>query len=166
VLQDKLGPDAPTGDEFFMAIGALCGFNPSTHFIDIIGIKDRRIPHSWHQDSGRSVTKTSTDDTDAHDDISQDELSKTCYTVVLGFPCENEYDCAGVFSHVVKLAEEHFAPDGHNHNEPLLFEGLVDDNFIIRPSFGLGREILRYRDVDILHSAPDVQYRSSVMRFM
>jgi len=86
---------------------------------------------------------------------------------MLGFPCQDQDDnCAGVFSHVVKLAEEHIAPEGHNVNEPLLFQGTVDQKYIVRPVFGLGKEILRYRDVDVLHSAPDVQYRSSVMRFM
>mmetsp|Transcript_4850 Transcript_4850/g.5613 ORF Transcript_4850/g.5613 Transcript_4850/m.5613 type:complete len:116 (-) Transcript_4850:345-692(-) len=94
------------------------------------------------------------------------ERTNSCYTVMLGFPCEDEYDCVGVFSHVVKLAEEHSAPEGHNVNEPLLFEGIVNEDFIVRPAFGLGKEILRYRDVDVLHSAPDAQYRSSVMRFM
>lgn len=167
VLRDKLGINAPDGDQFIMALGGLCGVNPSTHWIDIIGIKDRRVTHAWHQDTGRSVSifpnDESTDTTNSNND---NERSNSCYTVMLGFPCEDEYDCAGVFSHVVKLAEEHSAPEGHNVNEPILFEGVVDEEFIVRPAFGLGKEILRYRDVDVLHSAPDAQYRSSVMRFM
>merc|ERR1712238_261166 len=69
VLQEKLGPNAPTGDAFIMALGSLCGYNPSTHYIDIIGIKDRRIPHSWHQDSGRSITHTTSPTSDETNDV-------------------------------------------------------------------------------------------------
>jgi len=165
VLQSKLGTgnDVPTGDEFMMSLGRLCGYRPSTHWMDIIGVKDRVVTHSWHQDTGRSHP-------DAppyydNEDHSQDENS--CYTVMLGFPMEDEYDGTGVFSHVIKLSEEHWAPDGmYSGNEPVLFTGKIDQKCIVRPSFGLGREILRYRDIDVLHSAPDVIYRSSVMRFM
>jgi len=147
VLQDRLGDGAPTGDEFIMALGRLCGFNPSTHWIDIIGIKDRRVAHSWHQDTGRSVTTLSTDDVNVNTDVNANanEPGNFCYTVMLGFPCEDQYDCTGVFSHVLKLAEEHSAPEGHNVNEPLLFEGVVREESIVRPKFGLGKEILRYR---------------------
>ena len=85
---------------------------------------------------------------------------------MVGFPFENEYSGCGVFSHVIKLKNEHLAPDGHNKNEPVLFEGSAGDEYIFRPEFTLGREVLRYRDVDVVHSAPDAVYRQSVMRFM
>mmetsp|Transcript_8517 Transcript_8517/g.16044 ORF Transcript_8517/g.16044 Transcript_8517/m.16044 type:complete len:414 (+) Transcript_8517:101-1342(+) len=153
VLQDTLGSEAPTGDEFMMKLGQLCGVNPSNHWIDIIGIKDRKISHSWHQDTGVSFDKS-------------DNIGTSKYTVMLGFPLEDEYTGCGVFSHVIKLDYQHLAPDGHNVNEPILFEGTVDDSFIVRPIFTLGKEIIRYGDVDVLHSAPDVTYRQSVMRFM
>jgi hypothetical protein len=42
----------------------------------------------------------------------------------------------------------------------------VDEQYIVRPKFAEGREIIVYRDVDVLHSSPDVAYRASVMRFM
>lgn len=54
VLRQYLGEESPTGDEFMETIGALCGSEPSYHWIDIVGVMNRKIPHSWHQDSGRS----------------------------------------------------------------------------------------------------------------
>lgn len=50
--------------------------------------------------------------------------------------------------------------------EPVLFAGSVPEEFIVRPIYEPGKEIIRYRDVDVLHSAPDVTYRTSIMRFM
>lgn len=128
VLRETLGTDAPTGDEFMMALGGLCGTNPTAHWIDIIGVKDRVVSHSWHQDTGVSYDKDS---------------KKSRYTVMLGFPLEDEYCGCGVFSHAIPLKYEHLAPSGHNENEPVLFQGTADDEFIIRPKFSCGREILR-----------------------
>jgi len=146
VLQEYLGDDAPTGDEFMDTIGGLCGSKPSTHWIDIVGVLTRRIPHSWHQDTGNSP-----------------ENSKT---VLLGFPPKDNYDGVGVFSHVVKLEKEQWAPEDHSPVEPVLYRQEIDDEYIVRPRFAEGREIIAYRDVDVLHSSPDVAYRTSVMRFM
>lgn len=146
-LQDYLGDSAPTGDEFMDTIGALCGSKPSTHWIDIVGITDRKISHSWHQDTGRSA-------------------SGSTYTVLLGFPIEDEYTGVGVFSHLVKLEKEQWAEEDHPPSEPVLFTGSIEEKYIYRPQFTKGKEVIFYRDVDVLHSAPDVAYRSSVMRFM
>jgi hypothetical protein len=44
--------------------------------------------------------------------------------------------------------------------------GTIDEHHIVRPSYAPGRELLMYRDIDVLHSSPDVAYRTSVMRFM
>ncbi len=179
VLKKYLGDDAPTGDQFMMKIGSLCGVNPSNHWIDIIGVKDRMVSHSWHQDTGRSFDFDLHSDLDANghggngesgngdDDKNKYNLEKSSrYTVMLGFPPEDNYTGTGVFSHAIKLTNEQLAPVGHNDNEPVLYEGEVDEEYIVRPLFSFGREILRYRDVDTLHSAPDVVYRKSVMRFM
>ncbi len=187
VLKDKLGDEAPTGDEFMMKIGSLCGLNPSNHWIDIIGVKDRVVSHSWHQDTGKSYNDKEGGSSDGSSDGCSDGRSDGCsdgcsdsssvgensntldhsrYTVMLGFPEEDEYEGTGVFSHAIKLNEEHLAPHNHNDNEPVLFEGVVDEKFVVRPSFLLGKELLIYRDIDTLHSAPDVVYRKSVMRFM
>jgi len=136
-----------------IAVGGLCGENPSAHWIDIIGVKDRILSHSWHQDTGVS-----------YPGVSNPKNSR--YTVMLGFPMEDEYIGCGVFSHAIKLEHEHVAPEGHSENEPVLFEGTANKEYIIRPTFSLGKEIIRYRDTDVLHSAPDVAYRQSVMRYM
>jgi hypothetical protein len=47
-----------------------------------------------------------------------------------------------------------------------LFDGTVEETHIVRPKYAPGRELLLYRDIDVLHSAPDIPYRTSVMRFM
>lgn len=146
VLKSKLGEKGPTGDEFMKSIGELCGMKPSTHFIDIFGVQDRKINHSWHLDCGRSPDDSR--------------------TVLLGFPPEDNYDGCGVFSHIISLQSECLAPMGHARNEPILFSGTTGDEYIVRPRYGPGREIISYRDVDVLHSAPDVTYRTSIMRFM
>eukprot|EP00980_Cylindrotheca_fusiformis_P028247 scaffold22589_cov138-Cylindrotheca_fusiformis.AAC.10 len=147
VLSKALGENAPTGDELFQAIGNLCGKKPSTHFIDIYGVQDRNISHSFHLDSGRSVANSTR-------------------TVLWGWPREDQYDGCGVFSHVIPLEYECWAPEDHPRMEPVLFDGTFEEQYIVRPRFQPGRELLIFRDVDVLHSAPDVTYRTSVMRFM
>lgn len=147
VLTDALGEEtAPSGDELFEAIGKLCGSNPSTHFIDIYGVQDRKINHSFHLDFGKSMGSTQ--------------------TVLWGFPREDDYSGCGVFSHVIALEKECLAPEEHPRMEPILFDGNFDEEYIVRPKYEPGRELLIYRDIDVLHSAPDVTYRTSVMRFM
>jgi hypothetical protein len=150
VLQQYLGDRAPTGDEFMDTIGALCGSQPQTHWIDIVGVLNRRVPHSWHQDTGRC------------------SADGTTYTVLLGFPAHNNYNGTGVFSHLIRLQREQWAHDKHPWNQPVVYgrDLAVDESQIVRPRFAAGREIIRYRDVDVLHSSPDVAYRTSVMRFM
>jgi hypothetical protein len=136
----------PSGDDLFRAIGKLCGERASTHFIDIFGVQDRSINHSWHLDAGCSPG--------------------SCRTVLWGFPPEDSYSGCGVFSHVVPLTKECLAPPDHNRMEPVLFEGKIPEEFIVRPLYEEGKELLLYRDIDVLHSAPDVAYRTSIMRFM
>lgn len=148
VLKSNLGETAPTGDEFMEKIGSLCGSKPSTHWIDIVGIVERYIPHSWHQDTGRSHNGNT-------------------FTVLLGFPKNDNYDGVGVFSHAVKLKYERVAADDHPLNEPVVYPNLsIDEKYVVRPTFTRGREILLFRDVDVIHSSPDVAFRASVMRFM
>jgi hypothetical protein len=147
VLSEALGDPAPTGDELFQTIGKLCGTKPSTHFIDIYGVQGRKIPHSFHLDTGRSA-------------------SNNTQTVLWGWPKEDQYDGCGVFSHLIPLENECWAPEDHPRMEPVLFDGPFENHHIVRPRYQPGRELLIYRDVDVVHSAPDVTYRTSVMRFM
>lgn len=148
VLKKYIGEHSPTGDEFMEAIGALCGSEPSCHWIDIVGVMNRRIPHSWHQDTGRS-------------------RGGDTKTVLLGFPKEDNYSGVGVFSHAVKLKYEKVSSKEHALDDPVVYSGLkVDDEYIVRPQFEQGKEIVVFRDIDVIHSSPDVAYRSSVMRFM
>lgn len=147
ILSEALGDKAPTGDELFQAIGKLTGTKPSTHFIDIYGVQDRKISHSFHLDFGKSPMGST-------------------QTVLWGFPKEDNYNGCGVFSHVIPLENECLAPEDHPRMEPVLFDGTFDDKHIVRPKYQPGRELLIYRDIDVLHSAPDVTYRTSVMRFM
>jgi hypothetical protein len=150
VLQEAFPNDVPliTGDDMFRSIGKLCGeMTASTHFIDIYGVQDRQINHSWHLDAGCSPGN--------------------CKTVLWGFPPEDNYRGCGVFSHIVPLKKECLAPEGHsNRMEPVLFDGTVPEEYIVRPIYEPGKEIVMYRDIDVLHSAPDVTYRTSIMRFM
>lgn len=144
-----------TGDDLFEAIGSICGDGASTHWIDIYGVQDREINHSWHLDAGRSP--------------------KNCRTVLWGFPPENNYEGTGVFSHIVSLEDpfgstldivEMEEDRERPRMEPVLFEGTPGEDFVFRPEYHAGKELLIYRDIDVLHSAPDVAYRTSVMRFM
>ena len=148
ILSNYLGENAPTGDKFMETIGQLCGSSATGHWIDIVGIVGRRISHSWHQDTGRCP-------------------GGGTRTVLLGFPKEDNYDGVGVFSHVVKLGHERHAPNDHVIGEPIVYPNLnLDDEYVVRPTFKCGREIIMFRDIDVLHSAPDVTFRTSCMRFM
>ena len=110
-------------------------------FMDIIGIKDRCLPHAWHQDSGLNS-----------------------YTVMLGFPTSSNYQGLGVFSHIVKLKER--LPPPQQSAPRILDTDYFPEEVILKPIFKKGCEILVYRDSDVFHSAPDVTYRESVWRFM
>jgi len=141
------------GDDLFRAIGDICGPAASTHWIDIYGVQDRKINHSWHLDAGQSPNN--------------------CRTVLWGFPPENNYHGNGVFSHIIPLdyafddiINMNDVESTHHRMEPVLYDGTVDNKYIVRPPYESGKELLIYRDVDVLHSAPDVAYRTSVMRFM
>lgn len=147
------------GDDFMHRLGALCGPKPSTHWMDIVGVQNRQITHSWHLDTGISPTASSK-------------------TLLWGFPPPNNgngndasYTGCGVFSHIVPLAKPCQRPRGDDGvvattMEPILFDGIIPDEHIVRPEYAPGRELLLYRDVDVLHSSPDVTYRTSIMRFM
>jgi hypothetical protein len=152
VLQACLGAATPlTGAALLQRMGDLCGPEPSTHWMDIVGVLDRPVSHSWHQDTGRHADST---------------------TVLWGFPVDDDddYTGTGVFSHLVPLARscrrDESADSQARAAEPILFAGAVDDCHIVRPEYMGGQELLIYRDRDVLHSSPDVAYRTNLMRFM
>lgn len=181
-----------TGTEFMKRFAALC--NPSFfesqpsssslsqakdekqvsyyHWIDIIGIQNRKINHSWHQDTAEKTTTNN---------------KRNVYTCMLGFPPTDNYEGTGVFSHIVKLKNERYKKkikEQNNDNdrisqEPVLYthqhindndsnnNNCIPEEYVVRPKYKAGEtEIIIYRDIDVLHSAPDVAYRQSVMRFM
>lgn len=156
-LDDVLSPFSITGRQFVHTLGSLSlpDINASAcadHFMDIVGIRDRWLPHSWHQDMhGRSSQ----------------------LTVMLGFPA-GDFDpnegTTGVFSHVARLS--HLMTVQTSTIGPLDFQSTdfaVDDlpeGVIIRPRFQRGQEILVYSDAAVIHSAPDLAHRESIWRIM
>lgn len=137
-----------TGKLFISELTKLCPDTPYrfNSWMDIVGVKNKVINHSWHQDSGLH--------------------QKTC---MIGFPLENNYEGLGVFSHAVKLS--HRLPDPPiTTNQPRLLSSLCnvsfDEKFIIRPIYRKGKEIMVYDDRDVFHSAPDYAHRDSIWRIM
>ena len=124
----------------------VCGSILLTHWIGIHEVQDRTVSHSWHLDTGY--------------------LPNGSKTVLLGFPSEDNYSGCGVFSHVVLMQYQCHALESHSRMETIIFAGLIDEKYIVRPLYAPGREPLMYRDIDVLHSRPDVAYRASVIRFM
>ena len=161
------------GPVFVATLVALCG--PSPHvfgsWMDILGVKGRRVNHSWHQDSGL----------------------EQC-TVMVGFPPTDRYTGLGVFSHAVKLS--HRLPTPVHPNQPRLWteafmtvptdkmsstgDGVcssdnnhesaqtvpIDSQYIVRPEYRRGREVMVYDDRDVFHSAPDCTHREAMWRLM
>mmetsp|Transcript_19066 Transcript_19066/g.53124 ORF Transcript_19066/g.53124 Transcript_19066/m.53124 type:complete len:169 (-) Transcript_19066:18-524(-) len=96
---------------------------------------------------------------------------------MLGFPAEDRYSGPGVFSHIVKLSHPLRQPGWEG--EVIQFEDLttpggkagggpeeIEDEYIMRPMYRKGCEIVVYRDANHLHSSPDYAYRESLWRFM
>lgn len=138
-----------SGEEFIKNITTLI---PRTKhmfgsFMDIIGVPNRKISHSWHQDSGLEQS-----------------------TVMIGFPKEDKYMGIGVFSHCLKLSHKWLLPENviRAGTEPRLLPKDIDldESLIVRPLYRKGKEIMVYDDRYIFHSAPDFTYRDSIFRFM
>lgn len=157
VLQRYLGSNAPTGDDFMTTIGSLCNSTQAPfHWTEVVGVAatqngGNKTSHGWHQDYGRL-----------------DENDGNNYHVFFAFPPHNNYTGTGVFSHLIKLKHEQWAKpiESSNINKPTFYRGLVPEQYIVRPLYIPGQaEIIVFRDVDVLHSSPDIQYRTSIMRF-
>jgi hypothetical protein len=160
-----LGKDTlrvPTGDEFLERIGSLCNSTVAPfHWTEVVGVaatQNHRMgdktDHAWHQDYG-----------------SLEEANGTSNKhVFLGFPCQDYYQGTGVFPHLIPLRYEQWATHqdtttSSSPHKPIFYRGKVPEQYIVRPCYAPGREIIVFRDVDVLHSTPDIQYRSSIMRF-
>ena len=149
VFQKYNFPSYFTGKVFMSELTKLCPETPNrfNSWMDIIGVKKKAINHSFHQDSGLEQT-----------------------TVMIGFPPENDYEGLGVFSHAVKLSHRLPIPPIELQNQPRLWSSisndLFDEQYIVRPMYKEGKEIMTYDDRDIFHSAPDFAYRDSIWRIM
>lgn len=181
VLQEYIGSNSPTGDEFMEKIGSLSKSTVSPHhWMDVVnvgcyqnfqvGMKEN---HFFHQDYGEL-----------------DEPHSDNHHVFFGFPPSNNYVGTGVFPHLILLKYEQWrtgdsvayeytnnrVPKG-DPDQPTPFEfnpndhedeknRLLLEKYVVRPMYKPGQsEIITFRDVDVLHSSPDIQYRESVMRF-
>lgn len=174
-----LGPDAPTGDHFFEAIGSLCNSTQAPyHWTEVVGVAATqnskmgdKTEHAWHQDYGHLEDRKSN-----HEDTTSEMHGKSedsCYPyqsnnhVFLAFPFEDNYQGTGVFSHLIKLKHEQWTkPKGDLvPGKSIFYSGIVPDRYIVRPRYVPGSELIVFRDIDVLHSTPDIQYRTSIMRF-
>jgi hypothetical protein len=162
VLYKYIGAKTPTGDEFIDTIGSLTrSEEPPYHWTDVVGVAatqnnrmgDKTI-HAWHQDYG---TLEPSNPMNRH--------------VFFGFPPRNDYVGTGVFPHIIKLQHEQWKDDvvpttSNRTNKPIFYRGdSIPKEYVVRPLYRPGREIVTFRDVDVLHSSPDIQYRQSIMRF-
>ena len=136
------------GEAFLHGLGALCGQRPHGSLIDIVPL-NRRVQHSWHQDSGISSE-----------------------TVLLGFPPSDGYEGGGVFSSHVKLSHPLRPTQGDTHGAVVEFERFEPppeppaEEYVLRPLYTRGREIWISDDTTHLHSTPDRQKRECLWRFM
>jgi hypothetical protein len=166
-----LGKDTaqvPTGDELLERIGSLCNSAEAPfHWTEVVGVaatQNHRMgdktDHAWHQDYGcleEVISSRTCDASNKH--------------VFWGFPCEDHYHGTGVFPHLIPLQHEQWAmrqagtSNISSSQKPIFYRGKVPEQYIVRPWYAPGREIIVFRDVDVLHSTPDIQYRSSIMRF-
>lgn len=125
----------------------LSGGAPAGSLTDIVDTGRAAVRHSWHADCG---------------------LARN--TLLLGFPLDGE-DGPGVFSHVVALSHPLARTDGSAPGSVLEWERVAAQTEIpweavLRPAFGIGKEVLVMDDSQHLHSAPDTIHREALWRFM
>jgi len=132
------------GEAFVQRLLALGGLAESGQFSDLVGKPHEG--HRWHQDHG--------------DDR---------YTVMLGFPPEDNFQGVGVFSHVVRLSHPLRRPEtsqGWVAGTPIVVRIPEPKECLLRPLYRPGQEVLVYRDSACLHSTPDAVHREALWRFM
>jgi hypothetical protein len=143
------------------ALTGTTGRNPLYIWEDTIGVMNRKIPHSWRQDpNGGSIQPGGQN------------------VVLFGFPKESNYTGLGVFDHFIKLKpksndattstvmQEEIKNTPTSPPEPTVYTGTVDETYIIRPQFTIGQEIVVYRNDRVLHSSPDIAWRTCAMKFL
>ena len=94
-------------------------------------------------------------------------------TSLQGFPAHDEFDGAGCFTHLVALSHP-LRPEGARGavvewERVCAAAGLssaLPPQYVLRPRFARGAELLLYSDEAHLHSAPDYINRDAVWRFM
>mmetsp|Transcript_497 Transcript_497/g.614 ORF Transcript_497/g.614 Transcript_497/m.614 type:complete len:359 (+) Transcript_497:170-1246(+) len=159
VLRNYLGRIAPTGDEFIESIGSLCqSVQKPHHLTDVAGVsafhnKKQGGDHAWHQDYGHLQQQNWHYQNNRH--------------VFFGFPLEDNYRGIGVFPHLIKLKQEQWTKPkvGKPLGQPIFYKGKIPEKYIVRPQYEPGKELIVFRDIDVLHSSPDFQHRISIMRF-
>jgi hypothetical protein len=151
VLKKFITPSL-SGELFFSSLYSLLGRSEGEDrfcfqsWMDIVGVRGRKINHSFHQDSGKPQK-----------------------TIMIGFPPADDYEGLGVFSHAVKLSHR---LEDHTQNHPRLWSDLkaaplIEPCHVVKPRFVPGRrEIMVYDDRDVFHSAPDFAHRDSIWRIM
>jgi hypothetical protein len=91
-----------------------------------------------------------------------------------GFPAHDEFQGAGCFTHLVALSHP-LGTGGAPRGAVVEWERvcaaqglppLLPPQFVLRPRFARGAELLLYSDEAHLHSAPDYINREAVWRFM
>lgn len=162
ILEEHIGPSAPSVAQFVGAFALLCGEGRRGMFTAC----DRQPPHAleWHQDWGPP------DDS---------------FTVMLGFPPADSYAGVGVLTELVLLSHRFRMDDFRQSIVPLQpgirytveeamesdrkgWQALgVTDAYRVQPVFKLGQELLVYRDAHHLHRSPaaDLIRRESIWRF-
>ncbi|OEU11428.1 hypothetical protein FRACYDRAFT_246015 [Fragilariopsis cylindrus CCMP1102] len=178
VLNQYLGGDEtnnnaaiPTGDEFINAIGSLCNSTADEnndndndndndtpyHWTDVVGVAATqnnkmgdKTKHAWHQDYGHLQPQQQSSPTNDGQNNKKEQYHLNNKHVFLGFPYENNYHGTGVLPHIIKLKYEQWSTV-----EKSIFYTTATSEI----------EIIIFRDIDVLHSSPDIQYRSSIMRF-
>ena len=168
VLKWHLGATAPTADEFVGAFSALCGdgfrWGSFTCFqgkkppeeVQMDTFFERKLPVGaleWHQDWAAA-------------EISH--MFGESRTVMFAFPAagSSDHEGTGLFTELVKLTHE-FSTEtlkvtassyqGRSTDEQdrmAAAELGVSDEHIVRPYYGRGREMLRYKDSEYLHRSP------------
>jgi hypothetical protein len=165
ILRQYLGSSAPTGDALFEAIGSLCNSTQTPHeWTEVVGVgatqnfqMGDKSEHAWHQDYGHLQTLTNEQDPPVYQSHKH---------VFFAFPYEDQYVGTGVLPHLVQLKHQQWARPKDHSRKSIFYQGTVPDQYIVRPRYVPGSaEIIMFRDVDVLHSSPDIQYRTSIMRF-